>query len=259
MSLSELATLQIKLTYVGIQDKGIPSVGFTSSPSFDASLFVPFRRPNVDYSNDNAKINRFTASAQELQAVINNVATLSNVTAGGVDPNQFLSFAMVNPGVGGKCFEAVLNDVNTAALFAQLRLAFQNNPTGLKRLNDLGCPLTVLDPARPSDATAQVATSFSGFRVNRTTGRFVGVATLMNKSTSAIGGPISLVVNLTGNVRLFNASGTTCGILPAGVSYIDVPNALAAGASIPITLEINNPDSEVITPSLKVLSGVGAR
>src|SRR5437870_4956616 len=54
MSLSGLATLQVKLTYVGIQNKGIPSVGFTSSPSFNASLFVPFRRPNVSYSNDDA-------------------------------------------------------------------------------------------------------------------------------------------------------------------------------------------------------------
>jgi hypothetical protein len=261
MNLTDLSTLQVKLTYVGIQDKGIPSVGF-SSQVFDPTLFIPFRNPTVDYSNDNAKINTFLASAQELQAVISNVGTLPNVTAGGVATAQFLSFAMVNPVLGNKCFEAVLNDVDTAALFAQLRLAFSNNPTALRRLNDLGCPLTVLDPLRPSDVTAQITTSLSGFRINRATGHFVGVATLTNKSTSPIGGPISLVINLTGNVRLFNVTGTTCGVLPAGLSFIDVPlvgNSLPAGGSAQVTLEILNPDAQVITPTTKVLAGPGAR
>src|SRR5713101_5674588 len=70
MTLTQLQTLQVKLTFVGIQDKGVPSVGFTSATQpFDVTLFQSFQRSTVDYSNDQ-KVNTFVATPSELQAVI---------------------------------------------------------------------------------------------------------------------------------------------------------------------------------------------
>src|SRR5207245_924402 len=140
MSLSQLATLQVKLTFVGPQREVIPTVVFTSSSNtLDLSLFVHFHRGNISYTNDGFQVNSFSATTLELQSVINNVATLPAVTAGGVDSVRYLSYSMVNTAGGTKGFEAVLNLSNASALLAQLRAALANNPTGLRQLADLAC------------------------------------------------------------------------------------------------------------------------
>ena len=57
MTLAQLTTLQVKLTYVGAQDRTQPSLAFTSpSNTLNLSAFIPFRRPAISYANDDAMV-----------------------------------------------------------------------------------------------------------------------------------------------------------------------------------------------------------
>src|SRR5438132_3328777 len=96
MSATDLQTLQVKLTYVGPQQEPTPTVAFTSPTNvLNLSQFVPFRRPAFNYGNDDLDVRSFSASVGELQAVIQDVGTLPNVTAGGAT-GDFLSFGLLN-------------------------------------------------------------------------------------------------------------------------------------------------------------------
>ena len=263
MSLEQLKTLQVKLTYVGIQDKVSPSLAFTSSfNTLDLSKFIPFRRPNISYSNDDSKVITFVASPEELKAVIDNVATLPNVTAGGVATETFLSFGLLNSSGGTKGFESVMNQSDGSALFSKLRLSLQGNNNGLRRVSEMACRLSLLEPERPSDVSAKVNVSFTGVRLNRSTGHLVGTATVKNTSSEGIVGPISLVLDFQGSVDLLNDDGTTCGTSPQGREFINLAisgNVLPPGSSVQVQLEYSSPDQQPIKPTAKVLAGPGAR
>jgi len=263
MNLEQLKTLQVKLTYVGAQNKGNPSLAFTSSfNTLDLSMFVPFRRPNINYSNDDSKVVTFTASPEELKAVIDNVAALPNVTAGGVATEPFLSFGLLNNSGGIKAFESVMNQADALAVFSKLRLALQANNNALRRISEMACRLSLLEMERPSDVSTKVNVSFAGVRLNRTTGRLVGTATVKNTSADSISGPISLVLDFQGSVDLINADGTTCGTTPRGREFINLQlsgNVLPPGGSVQVQLEYASPDQQAIKPTVKVLAGPGAR
>jgi hypothetical protein len=226
----------------------------------DPSKFVPFRRPGINYSNDDHDLRTFSTTAEELQAVVQNVGTLPNVTAGGAT-GDFLSFGLLNTAGSTKAFEALLNKADSSDLLSKLRLALQANKKGLQTLSDFGCSLELLEPGRPADATSQVSVNVGGVRLNRSTGRYVATATVTNNSAD-LSGPLSLVVDVTGGVSLFNGDGVTCATTPVGRSFINLPltnNTLPSGGSATVTLEFVNPNSQPIKVTTKVLAGPGAR
>jgi len=256
----QLQTLQVKLTFLGEQAEVVSTVAFTATGNtLQVDLFKAFRRSGFDYANDAKGVQSFTAATGELKAMIDLIATLPNVTAGGVASQPYLSFAMLNTVGGTKAFDATLNKADTLALFGKLRIAFQNNAPAMKKLESLACPLAVLDPQRPSDVSNAVAVSVSGLRLNRATGRFVGTATIRNTSTNSVGGPISTVFIPAGNVRLFNASGFTCGVSPSGWDFINVLGPLTPGSAASFNVEFVNLDLEPVRLTTKVLAGPGSR
>jgi hypothetical protein len=260
MTLGQLATLQVKLTFVGSQQRALQSVALTSSSNtLDLDLFVPFQRPGISYFNDTVAVRTFSASPEELKAVIDNVGTLPNVTGGGVAADVFLSFALFNSQPSNKAFEAILNKSDAAALFDQLRLSLANNKDGLRKISEMACPLDLLEAARPTDVSGNVNVVLRGVRLDRSTGRFVGTALVTNNSATALASPVSLVVDLEGNVKLANADGTTCGTSPVGREFINLSNSLGPGETVEVGLQFNNPDLEEIKMTTKVLSGPGAR
>jgi hypothetical protein len=262
MTLDELQTLQVKLTYVGVQTRPTPSLAFTSTVhKLDLGAFVPFRRPGLSYANDQSAVRTFAASTDELHAVIQNVGGLPNVTAGGVAANPYLAFTLLNTVGGVQAFDATLNKADTADLFAQLRLALSQNEAAMRRLAEMACTIGVLDPGRPTDVSAGASVVIGGPRLNRQTGRFLAAATVTNKSGQSLPLPVSLVVDLEPRIRLFNADGVTCGTSPRGRPFIDLPltGALPAGASATVTLDLENPDRLPLKFATKVLAGPGAR
>ena len=100
-----------------------------------------------------------------------------------------------------------------------------------------------------------------GFRYNRTTNRYVQLVTLKNIGTSAITGPISLVLDsLSSNAALANQTGVTGATSPAGSPYINVTGSdLAVRGIVAVTLEFTNPTNNGITYTTRVLAGPGQR
>jgi hypothetical protein len=131
------------------------------------------------------------------------------------------------------------------------------------RMNDFiiingGFPNTV------KDVTSQISITFSGFRYNRATKRYVQTVALKNISDSNITGPVSLVLdNLSSNASLFNRTGFTNAFPPGGSPYINVnvgfDNTLTPSESANVILEFTNPTNQGITYKTRVLAGHGER
>jgi hypothetical protein len=110
--------------------------------------------------------------------------------------------------------------------------------------------------ANPMQATR------SGFRLNRATMRYFQTITLKNTSTTPVSGPVTfLLFNLSANATLFNKTGATASIVPAGTPFVNVPlgagNEVAAGASVSFQLEFVNPTNQAITYDARVRTGAG--
>jgi predicted extracellular nuclease len=101
------------------------------------------------------------------------------------------------------------------------------------------------------DVTASLKTYTTGYVFNRSTNKFTSSVQLTNTSGAALNGPLQLEFQaLTSNVSLANATGSH-----NGNAYITVPAGLAAGASVTVPLQFNNPSKGAISYTLKVFSG----
>jgi hypothetical protein len=110
------------------------------------------------------------------------------------------------------------------------------------------------------DVTGAIFITYGGVTLNPMTKRYVQTLTLRNDSVATIAGPISLVLDkLSPNVTLYNASGTTALVLPAGSPYINATTSLAAGQSVTLQLQFTNPGNIVFSYDARVLAGPGSR
>jgi hypothetical protein len=110
------------------------------------------------------------------------------------------------------------------------------------------------------ESTSAFGITPGGVTLNPITRRYVQTVTLRNNSGATITGPISLVLdNLTVGVALWNATGTTSLMLPAGSRYINTAANLAPGQSVSLQLQFTNPGNVVFSYDPRVLAGPGSR
>jgi hypothetical protein len=110
------------------------------------------------------------------------------------------------------------------------------------------------------DVTGSLGITYSGVTLNAMTRRYVQTVTLRNNAAATITGPISLVLDkLSPNVALYNASGTTALVLPAGSPYVNASTNLATGQSVALQLQFTNPGNVVFSYDARVLAGPGSR
>jgi hypothetical protein len=111
------------------------------------------------------------------------------------------------------------------------------------------------------DVTGSIAIGHGGFTLNPITKRYVQTVTLTNTSAAPVTGPISLVIDgLSSNATVFNPTGITSLMVPAGSPYVNAgTTTLAAGQSVSITLQFTNPSNTAISYTGRVLAGPGAR
>jgi hypothetical protein len=112
------------------------------------------------------------------------------------------------------------------------------------------------------NVTAQLATSLGSIVFDPVTKHYKQTVTLRNPSSSAVVGPLSLVLDgLTAGVKLINRTGVTVKQGLAGSSYVDVAltnNVLDAGTSVAVVLEFDSPIA-LISYQVRVLAGTGPR
>jgi len=111
-----------------------------------------------------------------------------------------------------------------------------------------------------ADVSRLVGISRGSIVLNHATGRDDETVTLTNTSCVTISGPISLVLDhLTNGVALFNATGHTGAVPPAGSPYLNSSPNLASGQSVSLTLEFTDPAKTGIGYTTRVLAGPGYR
>jgi hypothetical protein len=120
----------------------------------------------------------------------------------------------------------------------------------------------------PVDTVCTCATDVSGsisvvrgpFVLNPVTRRYAQTVTLTNTSTAIIAAPISLVLdNLASTATLYNATGVTEDMLPAGSPYINANTSLGPGQRVSITLQFTAANTSAISYDTRVLAGPGSR
>jgi len=260
MSQADLATLQVKLTWIASQTRPTTTVALTANGHApNLTLFVPFHRTGVDYTNDAAAPQSHTASVQELDAMLDSVAVLPGVTDGGVDASGELSFALLNTAGGTKCFESILDSTNASALFGRMRGALAGNAAANRGLGELACTLDLILGTPPAEVTSSASLTLTGFRLVRTSGEMVGTVKVKNLTGSPLAGPLTLVVIPTENVELVGETGRTCRIAPGGQAYVVLGGgaSLAPGATVQQMLRFSNPDLDAIAPEFHLYSGSG--
>lgn len=170
---------------------------------------------------------------------------------------------------GGAFTPWLSNTTSTKAIFTGVAghtYAFystaRDNVFNLENAHVLPDTMTTIAKSVATDVTSKVNIKRSGFRLNKTTNRFVQTVTLTNTSGAAITGAVSLTLDsLSANAMLFGKSGVTSATTPSGSPYLDVQTGdLAAGATVTVTLEFTNSDnSKGITYTARVLAGPGSR
>jgi hypothetical protein len=258
----DVGTLQVKLTFVGAQERQISTVLASAEGSgSDVSVFGAFRRPGVPYAGDLEPLRAFAATTGELRAIVAGVAGVPEVASGAAADFRHVSFALAATKAGSTIgFEAIVDPAGGFGLFTALRTALVVNTDGLRLLNAFGCHAGLLEAGTPVDVSPEVSVALRGVRWDRATGSFVGTAVVTNDGIAALEPPVSLVLELPGNVHLRNASGFTCATSPEGRDYVDVAEPIAPGASAELVLEFSNSEGkDVAVGSVQVLSGPGAR
>ena len=111
-----------------------------------------------------------------------------------------------------------------------------------------------------TDVTGLVTVKRGAYVLNPVTKRYAQTVTVTNNSTSTIASPISLVLdNLASTATLFNATGITQLILPAGSPYRSVTTSLAPGQSASVALQFTAAGTSAISYTIRVLAGPGER
>lgn len=149
MSHADLASLQVKLTHVGEQTVATPSLMFTAvGHPPDITLFKPYRREGIVYVNDYGPPMTFSATLQELKALINGVGSVAAVADGDVDPDGYVSFGLLSTAGKTRAFEAVVNDTTGPLLIGKILSALRTNPTGARMVSEFALQEGIL-PTNP--------------------------------------------------------------------------------------------------------------
>ena len=167
----------------------------------------------------------------------------------------YLGYANVDTDANGN--GSFVYHISTTIAVGQAISATATNPSGNTSEFAADLPVT-------ASPTPEIAIVRGGFRFNFATRQVVQLVTLTNTGSTAINGPISLVLdNLASGVTLINASGTTdSSAPPAGSPYINVPltnNTLLPNQSVTVLLTFSDPKLTAIFYSTRVLTGTAAR
>lgn len=123
-----LLATQIKLTYVGVQEKPTPSVGIlVSGNTFDISRFRPFRRESINYGNDQvASPELCVLTAAEYPAVYRVILDKShNALKTSVRP--FLSITLIHPDVEVRGFDVLMERQEAAQTLKDIQSRVPGN------------------------------------------------------------------------------------------------------------------------------------
>jgi|SRR5262245_17307505 len=142
MSLTDMDSVRVKLTYGGPQDYPVRSVGITViGAGMRLDGFTPCRWPGFDYGNDRYDLDHFTTTRTVLRQMIKKVGAIQAVRRGGADTDSlpYLSFSMFfSSRDTTQCFDTIVGAIRGHALFTTLLNAFESDSAMAGAVRSLG-------------------------------------------------------------------------------------------------------------------------
>ena len=108
----DLRTLQVKLTYVGVQTKAVPSVVFTTFYHLvQMAWFLPLGSANLNYANDETSLWNFTVTPEEMKSISIRLAREECLGSAAAVPMPYLSLmlALRDSRLGEAAVEIILD------------------------------------------------------------------------------------------------------------------------------------------------------
>ena len=136
----DLRNLQVKLTYVGTQTKPIPTVVFTTFyHNIHMDWFLPLRKSNLHYANDEIALWNFTVTPDEMKQVITALAQAKVLQKPNETPAAYLSLMLVqrDSRIGPSEFEAVLSREDAESVSSAIRDALADDNGLARKVMDL--------------------------------------------------------------------------------------------------------------------------
>lgn len=131
----DLHHAQVKLTFVGLQTKAVPTLAFSSFRHLlDMSLFVPFRRPGVSYANDDTQVWCFSVEPDEMAHIVSSLAQVEALRPSHepAEPSLSLMIVLHDSRLGNLHLEALLSSADAGRVSRAIRDALRRD-NGLAR------------------------------------------------------------------------------------------------------------------------------
>ncbi len=277
LSPDELSTAIARIEYQGPTRESLAALLITvSSQTLDWRRFRAVPGLQISQWEQTRTSPSFTVTVDDMTRLLGVVKGMAVAApAGRLEADSWLSVAVVAG--WGKDVKAFLGSVSRAKaseFFVLMRGALRADPKDISIMNgganyeamtalqSYGCALGLLPTAIPAmDVTNAVSVRRSGLRFNRER-RFECTVTLTNTSQQAIRAPISLVVDLSSNIRLANAHARTCITTPVGREFLTIPlpgDVFKPGQSLETVLVFAGSEGEDIEFTTKVLAAPGER
>jgi hypothetical protein len=274
MTPGELVTLQLKLSYLGIQYKPLQSIVIVTggqNNKVDLDLFVPFRRTGYEYLNDDDPV-VLEVTPDQFSALIDSVKSLPGVTDGGADSGGWDSFMLVNAledSLFG--FEAIVGGIDGSALLVRMRTAFHEakgvtrvrgdlraEEDVVRRINSWACPRLFPQNIR-TEVTGAVAIKLLGIGSDQLSNAFVARLRVQNISNDQIAAPLAVVLYEAAGVQILNSDGTVCLTHAGGWDYFEMPlsGPLKPGQAIERAVRFANTEQFPIEIAPRAYAGPG--
>jgi len=236
-----------------------PSAGYSGADSF---TFTVTNTASLTSSAATVTLNVAAAApTANSQGVSTNQDTAVGVTLTGSDPNVpalGLTYNVTSSPAHGTLSGTAPNLTYTPNAGYTGPDSFQFTVTNTAGLTSSAGTVSISVTGTVTDVTGQISVASGPFLYSRATGTYTQVLTLTNTGSSAISGPISVILGSLANATLANATGVTSAILPAGRPYINL-GGLGAGASTTVFLSFTKTGAGSIAYSLQMVAGPGSR
>jgi hypothetical protein len=245
LSPAEVASFQLKITWVGDQYGTVPSLVLHAAGENPLpAQYTQFQRPGINYSNDtDASFQTVNVTSAEISSIVSQLETVAPFNAGGAAQDTKLSVTVLVRIPTTRAFESILDRDGMRLFFDALRSVLDANSKAARPVDKLACGYSAFPPDPQSEITSSVTIRMSGLRREAASAdRFVGSITVKNTSAAQLAGPGTLVLyGLPETVEVLNSPGTTCRIGFGGKPYLSFsPAGINPGEEVVLPIELYN-------------------
>lgn len=235
MTVGELDTCIIKLSYLGDEGRPFGNVVLRASPAVPNYTVFGFFRDSAIYglAGDFSEPLILRISPSAMHDVLASMGGVAEVANGSQDPSGVLAVGAANIWHHRSLHvsESIVNE-SVGRVVIDSMLAHVASDSATRAILMFACAAGLAPVSPVNDVSSRCVVSLPEVTFDRSTGRYVGSISVKNTSATAIAGPVTVALQLRGMVTLASAAGRTSRRSPrAGLQYTQVSaNAIGPGA-----------------------------